>query len=245
MKDYLLEIVQHTLPLGLDMVKVTGTDTSTIVEAVSADCLVIMKAQFANPVPEFKGTFGLPNLGKLSSILNSSEFREDAVLSLTTKTQDDGSKVFDGVLFENKDDNFKVNYRFMAANIVAAKIKSVTEIRKPTYQLDIEPTVSGIMRMKNMSGIYNEHTVFAARTNNGDLRFAFGDPSSHAGDFVFHTGVTGTATRPWNWPVTGVQTILGMSGDKRLRIADNDGLMEITVNSGLGTYVYLLPSHSK
>ena len=79
MKDYLQDIVQHTHSLGfIDLVKVTGDANTTSLDSLSEDRSVIVQAQFKNPVPEFVGTFGMPNLGKLNTILGIPEYKEDA-----------------------------------------------------------------------------------------------------------------------------------------------------------------------
>ena len=72
MKDILQDIVAHTHALGfLSLVKVTA-DNDTAIDAMAEDRSVILTATTHNPVPEFVGTFGMPNLGKLNTILNSS-----------------------------------------------------------------------------------------------------------------------------------------------------------------------------
>ena len=86
MKDYLQDIVAHTHALGIiDLVKITGTDQETTVEAIAEDRSVIVQAKFNNPVPEFIGLFGMPNLGKLNTILNIPEYKEDAKITLNTQ----------------------------------------------------------------------------------------------------------------------------------------------------------------
>jgi hypothetical protein len=85
---------------------------------------------------------------------------------------------------------------------------------------------------------------FQARTENGDLKFFFGDHSSHAGNFVFQADVSGQLKRSWSWPVSIFVGILGLVGDKTIRISD-DGAAMITVNSGLGVYNYILPAQTK
>ena len=70
-RDYLKDIVQHTHALGtIELVKIIGTDSETSIEAIAEDRSVIMQAKFKNPVPEFIGTFGMPNLNKLKILLN-------------------------------------------------------------------------------------------------------------------------------------------------------------------------------
>ena len=89
-----------------------------------------------------------------------------------------------------------------------------------------------------------EETVFQAKTDNGDLKFFFGDHSTHAGNFVFQPSVGGQMKRAWSWPVVQVQSILGLVGDKTMRISD-EGAMQITVDSGIAVYNYILPAQTK
>lgn len=89
-----------------------------------------------------------------------------------------------------------------------------------------------------------EETVFQAKTENGDLKFMFGDHSTHSGSFVFEAGVKGQLKRAWSWPVATVISILSLTGDKVMKISD-DGAAMITVNSGIATYNYILPAQSK
>jgi hypothetical protein len=89
-----------------------------------------------------------------------------------------------------------------------------------------------------------EEVNFQARTNNGNLEFSFGDHSTHSGNFVFHPGTTGTLKRTWSWPIKTVISILDLTGDKVMKISD-DGAAQITVDSGLATYTYIIPAQSK
>ncbi len=89
-----------------------------------------------------------------------------------------------------------------------------------------------------------EEPNFQAKTENGDLKFFFGDHSTHAGNFVFQAGVTGQLKKQWSWPVVHVISILGLSGDKTVRISDV-GAMQITVDSGLAVYNYIIPAQTK
>jgi hypothetical protein len=89
-----------------------------------------------------------------------------------------------------------------------------------------------------------EQVNFQARTENGDLKFFFGDHSTHAGNFVFQPGVKGQLKRTWSWPAVQFMSILASTGDKTIRISD-DGVANITVDSGIVVYNYLLPAQSK
>jgi hypothetical protein len=117
-------------------------------------------------------------------------------------------------------------------------------MRTVTWHVEFEPTVANIQRLKFQASANTEEANFTAKTNNGNLELSFGDHSSHAGNFVFQTGVTGTLNKNWSWPVNAVLSILNLAGDKSFKISD-EGAAQITVNSGLATYNYILPAQSK
>jgi hypothetical protein len=243
MKDYLQDIVQHTHSLGIiDLVKITGTDSITSIDAVSEERTAIVQAQFHNAVPEFVGTFGMPNLGKLNTILNIPEYKDDAKLSITTRDKD-GVTEPSGVHFENKAGDFKNDYRFMTAEVVNDKLKTV-KFKGVKWGVEIEPSVAAIQRLRFQAQANSEETTFIARVENGNLMFYFGDHSSHAGNFVFAHDVAGTLTKAWAWPVSAVISILSLSGDKMIRFSD-EGAAQITVDSGLAVYNYILPAQQK
>ena len=240
MRDHLLDLVSHTFDLGcIDLVKITGTDKETVISGLAEDRSVVVEGEFTAPVAEFIGTFGMPNLGKLKVILNTQEYKENAKLALTRKA----TGAPDGIDFENASGDFKNNYRFMASEIVNEKLKTV-KFKGVNWNIEFEPTIASIQRLKMQAAANAEEVNFQAKTENGDLKFFFGDHSTHAGNFVFQPGVTGVLKRSWSWPIKTVISILDLYGDKVMRISD-DGAAQITVNSGLATYNFILPAQSK
>jgi hypothetical protein len=240
MRDYLLDLVEHTYDLGcIDLVKIVGDTSKTEIVGLAEDLSVVIRGNYHNPVADFVGTFGMPNLGKLKTLLNLQEYREDAKLTITKRA--DGEP--DGIAFENKIGDFKNNYRFMASGIVNEKLKTA-KIRPVTWHIEFEPTNAAIQRMKWQMSANAEELNFQAKTENGDLKFFFGDHSTHSGNFVFHPGVNGQLKRAWSWPAKQFVSIMDLTGDKKVRISD-DGAAEITVDSGLAVYQYLLPAQSK
>ena len=240
MRDHLLDLVEHTHDLGvIDLVKITGTDKQTDISGVAEDRSVVVEGKFANPVADFIGNFGMPNLTKIKILLNLGEYKENAQLSLTRK--DTGAP--DGINFVNSTGDFKNNYRFMASEIVNEKLKTV-KFKGVTWHIEFTPTVASIQRLKMQAAANAEEVNFKAKTDGKDLKFFFGDHSTHAGNFVFHPDVGGTLKREWSWPVKTVISILDLTGDKTFRISD-DGAAQITVDSGLAVYNYILPAQSK
>jgi len=241
--DYLKDITQHTFGLGIiDLVKVTGTKEETAIYAMADDRSVIVQAKTNNPVPEFVGQFGMPNLGKLNTILGIPEYKENSKITVSTKDIA-GVSVPTGLHFENKTGDFKNDYRYMSAELINEQLKA-TKFKGVKWNVEFEPTMANIQRLKFMASANSEETTFIAKTEGGALKFYFGDHSSHAGNFVFAEGITGTLTKGFSWPISVVQSILSLPGDKKFRISD-EGAAEITVNSGLATYQYILPAQQK
>jgi hypothetical protein len=240
MRDHLLDLVEHTLKLGvIDLVKITGDDKSTVISGIAEDRSVVVEGQYANPVADFIGNFGMPNLTKLNVLLNLQEYKENAGLTVTRK--DTGAP--DGINFVNATGDFKNNYRFMASEIVNEKLKTV-EFKGVNWNIEFEPSIAAIQRLKMQAQANSEEVNFTAKTENGDLKFSFGDHSTHSGNFVFQPGVQGQLKRAWAWPIKTVISILDLTGDKVFKISD-DGAAMITVDSGLATCNYILPAQSK
>jgi hypothetical protein len=240
MKDHLLDLVEHTHDLGcIDLVKITGDDKSTVIVGIAEDRSLIVDGAFNGPVADFVGTFGMPNLNKLKILLNLEPYRENAKLAITHK--DTGA--LDQLTFENAEGDFKNSYRFMSTEIVTAKLKDV-KMKPVTWQVEFEPTVAAVQRLKMQAQANAEEANFKAKTDGKDLKFYFGDHSTHAGNFVFQPDVGGTLKREWAWPVKIIISILDLTGDKTMRISD-DGIAEITVDSGLAVYSYKIPAQSK
>lgn len=243
MRDYLLDLVEHTFDLGcIDLVKITGTDQETVIAGIAEDRSVVIQARFHAPVADFIGTFGMPNLSKLKILLNLGEYRENANITVTRQDRE-GVSTPVGLHFTNATNDFRNDYRFMTSEIVAEKLKTV-KFKEPTWHLEFEPTMAGIQRLKMQAQANAEEPTFQARTDGSDLKLSFGDHSTHAGEFVFHTDSSGALKRAWSWPVKQVISILDLTGDKVFRISD-EGAAQITVDSGIAVYNYILPAQSK
>ena len=84
MKDNLQDLIQYTHGLGvIELIKVVGTDKQTTVFAIAEDKSVVVEGTFKNPSADFIGTFGMPNLGKLKTILGFDDYDEHAKISMT------------------------------------------------------------------------------------------------------------------------------------------------------------------
>ena len=242
-KDILTDIVAHTHSLGfLPLVKITGDKTTTTIESMAEDRSVIVTASAHKAVDEFDGTFGMPNLDKLSLHLKNPEYKEIAEINVT-KAERNGTTIPVGLHFENQAGDFQNDYRFMNSDIINEKLKTV-KFKGANWDVSFEPTMAAIGRLKLQSAAHSEETVFQVRTEDGNLVFFFGDASTHAGSFVFQHDVGGKLKHTWSWPVSQVQSILNLNGKITMKISDA-GAMQITVDSGVTEYNYILPAQSK
>lgn len=241
MKDNLQDLISHIHGLSdIDVIKIMGTDKETAFAAVSQkdDGKIVIEGVFKTPESEFIGTFGMPNLNKLKTILGFDEYDENAKIS--TKRDNNIPK---SINFENKNNDFVNSYRLMAESIVTEKVKTVI-FKGTTWNIEFNPTVDGIMRLKKQAQANSEENLFKVKVENGDLRIHFGDPATHSGNFVFHPKITGTIPNVIQFPVSLVMQVLSMAGDKTMRISER-GILEITIDSGIATYRYLIPAHGK
>ena len=242
MKDILQDIVAHTHALGfLTLVKVTNDETTSI-DSMAEDRSVILSAETHSPVNEFEGTFGMPNLDKLSLHLKNPEYKDNAKVDVV-KAERNGETVPTHIHFENATGDFQNDYRFMNQAIIEEKLKTV-KFKGAQWQIKFSPSVASIARMKLMSAAHSEEPTFNVSSKDGNLIFAFGDVNTHAGEFVFQHEVEGSLAHTWAWPVAQVQSILNLDGDIIMSISDQ-GAMMITVDSGMAKYDYILPAQSK
>ena len=245
MIDILRDIVKHTHGLGfLDLVKITGTSNETTIDSMAEDRSVILQGSFHKPQTEMDGTFGMPQLGKLDIHLKCPEYKEKAKISVLKGTRN-SAEVPTGIHFENEKGDFKNDYRFMNAEIINEKLKTV-KFKGVKWDVEIEPTVASVQRFNFQSIANTEHNSFVVRTENNDLVFTFGDQASHGGEFIFAGDVKGTLNKGWSWPVAQVLQILKLSDSAKVMLHfSNEGAMMVTVDSGLGKYQYIIPAQAQ
>ena len=243
-QDILQDIVGHTHNLGfLNIVKITGTEDKTLIDSMADDRTVIMYAETTDPHPGMIGVFGMPQLNKLKYNLDCPEYREDATIEVVTAVRNNET-IPVGLHFENKAGDFKNDYRFMNTEVINEKLKTI-KFRGVKWDVELQPSVQSVQRFQFQAAANNEHTTFLAKTDGDKLKFTFGDISSHGGEFVFATGVTGNLNKGWTWPVVPVLSILKIADANNAMISfSNEGAMQITLDSGLAVYKYIIPAQT-
>jgi hypothetical protein len=190
MKDILSDIVSHTHNLGfLNIVKITGDSKSTKIDSMADDRSVIMFAETTNPYPDMVGIFGMPQLNKLKYLVDCEEYRKDAKIEIV-KAIRNNEELPVGIHFENSSGDFKNDYRFMNTEIINEKLKTVT-FRGASWDVEVTPSLQAIQRFNFQASANSEHTTFLAKTDGKNLKFIFGDQSTHGGEFIFAADITG------------------------------------------------------
>ena len=188
MKDFLQDLVSHTHTLGfLPLIKISSTEKETAIESMAEDRSVILNAKTHNPVDDLEGTFGMPNLNKLDIHLKCPEYKEGASINVV-KQERNGETIVTGLHFANNTGDFENDYRFMNSEIINERLKSV-KFKGAKWDIEFAPTVSSIQKLKYQAAAHTEEPVFQVSLDNGSLVFSFGDASTHAGSFVFQSGI--------------------------------------------------------
>lgn len=241
--DFFKDLVEHTHALGnINLIKVNGEDESVLIDSIAEDNSVIVHGKTKISVKEIKGIFGMPNLNKLDLHLKNPEYKENAKIEIYTK-EHNGETIPFSVHFENSAGDFKNEYKLMGQALTNEKIK-IPKFSGATWNVVIQPSVTSITRMKLQAAAHNEETVFLVKTEENDLKFYFGDPSTHEGNFTFYSNVEGKLKHNWNYPISQFISILNLSGDKTIKFSD-EGVVHIIVDSGLTVYDYYIPAQIK
>lgn len=245
MKDILLDMVKHINSIGsFEHARITGTDEQTELEAIDPDKSCILQAKFNDVIPEFNGVIGLGNIGFLNSLLNLADYEEETTISVINSRRD-GADYPSGLMFENKHGSVD-RYRFMSKEILDQTMKSVT-FNGAKWNVTVEPTKVGVGQFASFASAYSstKQELFSITTENNNLVFQLGssDGNNNGGKRVFARNVDGELEQTWSWKISPVLEALklGMSGTCVMKISDQ-GVIQITVDSGIGTYTYLFPA---
>ena len=241
MRDYLLDIVKHTLPLAaFTQLRIDCEADSTAIGATETEKQLVLRARTHAPIPEFVDTFGIPNLTLLNTLLNIPEYNETASIKMVTK-QAEGAVIPFNIHFENAAGDFKNDFRLMSKKV----IESVEPKLAFNANLPVEfvPTQNSMQRLKYQVSAHPDEKVVQFDVGGGEIRASIGDASSHSGSFTFHSGVDAKARHSFAVPSNYVLGALNLTGDKTIRMGDL-GIM-ITVDSGLVSYDYIIPMVTK
>jgi len=243
-KNFFKDVLRHTHSLGIfEMVKVKGTTEITEIETVDADKTVILKGQSVNPVADFAdATVGLSRMGVLDGYLKFPGFdSEDATVEVVTQNRNDVDTPVE-VSFKGTEGT-DAHYRFMLADVINQQLKDI-KFKGAEFDVNILPTAKNLKDLGYFNSILGTFEAnFSPKTDNGALYFHIGDNASDRTKVLINNNVEGEITNDWSWPLDVVLKILRLGDNSNLVLSiNNQGLLQIKVDSGLGINTYLLPA---
>jgi hypothetical protein len=245
MKDAIFDVVRHTASLGFfELAKISGTAQSTEIWTCDEKRNVVLDAKLKNPVGDLVGDVGLGNLGFLNGLCNL--YNKDGVEVNVLTTTKNGQDIPDYLQFNDAEGNSD-KYRLMSKDVIDMQLQQ-SSFKGTKWDVEFSPLKSKVSEMNAKAGIYASiEPTFTVKTENGNLIFTFGSDTggSHFGKMTFATGVTGTAKEGYAWPIDKFLSImkLGMSGECTVKFSQVACM--ITIDSGIGTYNYILPGHTR
>lgn len=246
MREKLLDVIKHTSGLGfVESVRVTGTDTSTVFEAMDDERTIIIRAELKQPEPSLKGEFGMRNLGLLQGLLNHSTFKTDEAKLEIKRKERNGVDAPEQLEFSVKGAKDKADFRFMSASLLPAQ----AQLKHNTWDVTVDPTDSKIQEFASLAGMYSSiEQFFSVATEDGALQFQIGDPngSNHSASMTFADAVTGEIKTSMFWPINQVLTVLkvGKGENPQLQIM-NLGALRINLETEHAKYSMILPARKK
>jgi hypothetical protein len=243
-KDVIQDVVKMTAGLGfINAVKVTGSDSETLLDAMDTERTVIVKAKLHNAVPDFNGEFGLGNLGFLSGVSALPGYKEESATVEVVSRERNGVESPDHLLFTDAEGNTD-QYRFMSKEIVDQNLQTV-KFKGTEWDVTFEPTKAKVSELQAVAGIYGGiEPNFTVKTIDSNLVVTVGaSDGSFTGKRTLAHNVEGELNEGYAWPLNQVLAILklGMTGTCLMQISKR-GALQISIDTGIGKYDYILPA---
>lgn len=242
LKDYFKDITTFVTTVGFfDKVKITASSKDILVEAMEKDKDVILKGKFGKPLAELEGEFGLSNLSLLATICSDPEFpNKESSMTVVYETKN-AERVPTELSYENKSKSY-INYRFMSKQLVPDQPKFV----EPKWDVVVTPSKANVQQFAwAANGLSAYEQYFIPKITDGNLKFFIGEDSAanQRGGVVFASERTEAFESNHKWKIQQVLSVLKLAESADCEMAFSvKGAIQITLNSGCGTYRYIFPA---
>jgi len=245
-KDSFKDILRHTHNLSfITDAKLTGDDetSTTKIEAVAEDRSVVLYGTLVKPITELNAHIvGLHRMAVLQGYVNGPMFDTDKA-SIAIVKQDRSGVVMPTEIKFNSNSGHTAFYRFMGED--AAKEIKVPKFKGSTWEVNIEPTKQNLRDLQYFSGILGafEPTFEVILTAEGELSFNIGTGASDRSIVPIASGVEGVLNNVHSYPLAQVLSIMKLSEVEKCTMHFSDaGALQISVESGIGKYDYIVPA---
>jgi hypothetical protein len=251
MRETIQDIVKHTGGLGfIETVKITGTDSETLVEAMDNERTVIVKGKLLTVEPDLKGEFGMSHLSLLQGLVNNALFKADDATIEVKRRERKGVMTPEEISFTGLKGKTAGTYRLMAADLIPDQAKFLGA----QWDVEVDPSASKLKELQALAGLYSQFENFfmvkTVKTDEGknELRFYIGDEGSsmHRAFLTIGDDVEGNLGGDLHWPIDKVLRILKLGADENLKLQfSSRGALQITMTSGSAEYKFILPARKK
>jgi hypothetical protein len=242
LKDYIKDLTTYVTPTGFfDKIKVAATTKEITVEAMEKEKEVILKGRFTKPLSDLTGEFGLSNLSLLQTITGDQQFpHAESTLAITYESKA-AEKIPTELAYQNKSKSH-INYRFMAKQLLPDQPKFM----EPKWDVTVTPSKANIQQLTwaaNGLGTYEQY--FIPKIVDGDLMFFIGEDNAatQRGGVVFASERSETFVSDHKWKIAQILSVLKLADTCDCEMSFSiKGAIQITLNTGVGTYRYIFPA---
>lgn len=246
MKEIFEDLLAHTHGLGcIEMVKIVGDDQQTRIEAISPSRSVVMTGTLKQTNPLLEGVTGLARMAVLHGYLRFPAFQDsNSTVNVVREARGDNNEISAVRLEFSAPGGHHSVYRFMGGETAESQIK-VPPFKGVTWDVTLEPSdgnVKDLSYFGNILGAYDP--TFVPVTQNNKLTFKVGSSNGDQSQVPFAHNVSGALTGRWCWPLSETLSILklGISAQQCTMSFSEQGALQITVETELTTYQYILPA---
>jgi hypothetical protein len=217
--------------------KITGTETTTKIEAFDDDKILFMVATTKQPVPEFIGEFGIGSLHLLSGLLNFASYKtDDAQIKVHHNEAIGYVSEFE---FRDKRGGYT---RYKTMNPKLVEQATITNI---PWNVTVTPTKATITELTQLSAHLSEvDTMFGVKVENKTLFVTIGGGASltHASSVAFASDVEEVFAAPSvTYNTKHLLAVLKNAGPNPSAVRFSErGLAGVTVDTEYATYNYYL-----
>lgn len=264
MLDYLRDLVKHISGLEIDVLKLTGNEDGNIkIEGMDTDKSVVLKGKFKKLLPELEGICGLSNLDQLRGLVNIYQEKSDIVsikrenrtFSVEIKDEDGSSLLNDdgSIVYEDIEENVIEEFHFSRPTpklflpyrlVDRRMIPEQYSFVGANWDVVVKPTKQSIDMLAQVASVGFESS-FGVKTVDDTLFLTFGN-GDQTGEMEFASDVEGELSKPWIWDIAKVLIILKFSdkADCTMSFLDK-GALQITLDTGLGEYNFIMPAKAR
>ena len=251
MRDTLHDIVKHTGGLGfIETVKITGTETATVVEAMDNERTVIIKGKLLKPEADLVGEFGMSHLSLLQGLVTNALFKADDSTIEVKRRERNGKLTPEEINFTGLGGKTAGTFRLMASDLIPEQAKFLGA----NWDVEVKPTASKLKELQAFAGLYSQfENHFMVKTvlndaGKNELRFYVGDEGSsmHRAFLTIGDDVTGNLGGDLHWAITPVLNILKLGAEENLTLKfSSRGALQISMASAHAEYDFILPARKK